>query len=113
MTENLFSYGTLRDPRVQRAHFGRLVPTAPDALPGFRVDVLTITDPAVIAVSGSDQHPILRRSGDPADVVSGVVLEVSAQELAAADAYEVADYVRVEVRLRSGRRAWVYVEPTG
>lgn len=34
---------------------------------------------------------------------------VSAAELAAADEYEVDDYTRVAVPLRSGRQAWVYV----
>jgi hypothetical protein len=31
------------------------------------------------------------------------------QELAAADEYEVDDYRRITVSLRSGDRAWVYV----
>jgi len=37
------------------------------------------------------------------------VFRISADELAAADRYEVSDYVRVLVPLRSGRQAWVYV----
>ena len=39
-----------------------------------------------------------------------MVFRISADELAAADHYEVADYVRVQVRLKSGRDAWVYVK---
>jgi Gamma-glutamyl cyclotransferase, AIG2-like len=104
----LFSYGTLRQPDVQQALFGRSVPTVEDVLPGFRVDVVVITDPAVIATSGSDRHPILRRGGE-GDAVAGARLEVSPAELAAADEYEVDDYVRVSVTLASGAEAWVYV----
>ncbi|WP_026919011.1 gamma-glutamylcyclotransferase family protein [Gordonia shandongensis] len=109
----LFSYGTLRDPAVQRGVFGRSVPTVADSLPGFRVDELTITDPAVIALSGTDTHLVLRP--DPrADPVPGVRLEVDDAGLSAADDYEVDDYRRVRVTLTSGLRAWVYLaaEPT-
>ena len=109
MTEHLFSYGTLQLAAVQEACFGRTLPMIPDALPGFRVETVTIVDPDVIETSGSDQHPILRRSTNVADVVDGSVLELTSVELRAADAYEVDDYRRIEVTLTSGRRAWVYV----
>ncbi|WP_240037176.1 gamma-glutamylcyclotransferase family protein [Leifsonia flava] len=111
--EHLFSYGTLRLASVQRGTFGAELPTRDDALPGFRLGVLKITDPHVIALSGSDEHPILERTDDPADSVAGSVLELTPEQLAAADAYEVADYVRVTVTLASGTRAWVYVAAEG
>jgi gamma-glutamylcyclotransferase (GGCT)/AIG2-like uncharacterized protein YtfP len=41
--------------------------------------------------------------------VEGTVFAISEADLAAADEYEVDDYVRVAVPLRSGRTAWVYV----
>jgi gamma-glutamylcyclotransferase (GGCT)/AIG2-like uncharacterized protein YtfP len=41
--------------------------------------------------------------------VDGTVFAISATELAAADDYEVDDYRRIEVPLRSGEHAWVYV----
>ncbi|RZJ42033.1 MAG: gamma-glutamylcyclotransferase, partial [Brevundimonas sp.] len=31
----LFSYGTLQDPNVQQANFGRLLEGSPDRLPGY------------------------------------------------------------------------------
>ena len=105
----LFSYGTLRDPTVQRANFGRVLDGREDRLPGYALSVLEITDPAVIAVSGQTHHPVLRPTGDGADVVDGMVFEVTDDELAAADAYEVDDYRRVRVRLVSTVDAWVYV----
>jgi gamma-glutamylcyclotransferase (GGCT)/AIG2-like uncharacterized protein YtfP len=38
------------------------------------------------------------------------VFEITAEELAAADRYEVADYKRVAAPLASGVTAWVYVK---
>ena len=109
MTEYLFSYGTLQLAAVQKANFGRTKPMRSDALPGFRVELITITDRDVIETSGSDQHPILRHTADAADIVDGSVLELTSDELLAADANEVDDYRRIEVALVSGCRAWVYV----
>ena len=40
------------------------------------------------------------------------MLELTAAELAATDAYEVDAYARVEVTLDSGTRAFVYVGPS-
>jgi hypothetical protein len=41
--------------------------------------------------------------------VIGVVFEATIEELACADAYEDADYRRIQVTLASGREAWLYV----
>lgn len=106
----LFSYGTLQQDTVQLASFGRLLTGRADALPGYRCDMLEITDPEVIRTSGKRFHPVVSGSGDPADEVAGTLFEITRQELAAADSYEVADYRRVMVRLRSGAEAWVYVK---
>lgn len=103
----LFSYGTLRLPEVQQALFGRLVEGTPDAIPGFRQRMIEITDPDVIAKSGTRWHPMVEPSSDPADAVEGMIFRLTTAELASADAYEV-DYARREVRLRSGTMAYVY-----
>jgi gamma-glutamylcyclotransferase (GGCT)/AIG2-like uncharacterized protein YtfP len=108
MTHLVFSYGTLRQADVQISLYGRQVPTTADALPGFRLEWITITDPDVIAASGSDRHPILV-AGEGEEPIPGAVLELSDDELAATDAYEVDDYHREAVTLASGRHAWVYV----
>ncbi|MFT4127615.1 MAG: gamma-glutamylcyclotransferase family protein [Gordonia sp. (in: high G+C Gram-positive bacteria)] len=104
----LFSYGTLRLPDVQVSLFGRVVPTIDDVLGGYRLEWLGITDAEVITTSGADRHPILR-PGTGDDFVEGAYLELSDDELAAADAYEVDDYRRVAATLVSGVDAWVYV----
>jgi gamma-glutamylcyclotransferase (GGCT)/AIG2-like uncharacterized protein YtfP len=107
----LFSYGTLRQPEVQLATFGRLLAGRETAVVGFRLEWLTITDPQVIATSGSDRHPLLVPADGPDGEASvpGTVFEISAAELAAADDYEVDDYRRVLVPLDTGEQAWVYV----
>ena len=106
----LFSYGTLQQDEVQRATFGRLLAGHADQLPGFAQAMVAIEDPQVVATSGKTHHPIVRHSGDPADRVAGTAFEVTDEELAAADRYEVAAYARVGVTLASGRAAWVYVD---
>jgi len=109
VSELLFSYGTLRQPDVQLATFGRELDGYVDAIIGYDLDYVTITDPHVIATSGSDRHPILRPTNRPDAHVDGTVFTISDVELAAADEYEVDDYRRISVPLRSGPRAWVYV----
>ena len=98
----LFSYGTLQQANVQLETFGRLLTGEPDALPGYRREMVRMT--------GADHHPIVLKSTDPADAVAGAVFEITDTELSAADEYEVDDYKRVAVRLRSGIEAWVYVK---
>lgn len=105
----LFSYGTLRQADVQRATFDRTLDSEPDILCGYSLTMLSITDPDVIATSGSDSHPIIRKTGVETDEVQGLALAVTATELAAADTYEVSDYRRTAVILKSGRAAFVYV----
>jgi hypothetical protein len=107
----LFSYGTLQQPEVQRALFGRELAGTPDRLPGYEFSMLPIADSEVAALSGSARHPIVHATGRPSDEVAGTVFEISPAELAAADAYEVDDYTRVLVELASGLRAWVYAAP--
>ena len=109
MSERLFSYGTLQQEEVQLASFGRLLKGAPDALLGWKQEMVEITDPDVPAKSGKRFHPIVMQ-GDTADRVPGMVFEITAEELAAADRYEVADYKRVAAQLSSGLTAWVYVK---
>ncbi|EJM75027.1 gamma-glutamylcyclotransferase family protein [Pseudomonas sp. KB_15] len=106
----LFSYGTLQDPAVQLSTFGRELKGRADSLPGYKQNWVEIIDPAVRAASGKTHHPIVQESGDPSDEIAGTVFEITANELAAADEYEVADYRRVGVVLKSGATAWVYVQ---
>jgi hypothetical protein len=80
-----------------------------DSLPGFSTSLLPIRDPAVVATSGKTHHAIAVPSDNPSDEVPGIVFEITPQELAAAERYEVADYKRILVTLKSGTPAWAYV----
>jgi hypothetical protein len=106
----LFSYGTLQQADVQLSSFGRLLRGADDALPGFRQSMIEITDPDVIKKSGKSFHPIVMATNDPADEIAGKRFAITQAELAAAVAYEVSDYKRILVRLKSSGEAWVYVK---
>jgi|SRR5215208_8194906 len=110
-TVRLFSYGTLRQPEVQLANYGRLLEGEPDVLSGHRLEPIEIDDPAVVSLSGKAVHTIARSTGDPADRVLGMVFLLTAEELAVTDGYETGAYSRVELALQSGRTAWLYVGP--
>lgn len=105
----LFSYGTLQQEDVQFATFGRRLEGRADALLGHATSLLKIKDAEVVKTSGKAHHLIVRPSGNPADEVPGMVFRLTAAELAAADTYEVSDYKRIAVRLKSGLEAFVYV----
>lgn len=105
----LFSYGTLQDRAVQLASFGRELAGSSDALPGYTTSLLAIRDQSVIEKSGKSHHAIAERSGNLSDQVPGMVFRITPEELLAADRYEVSDYTRVQVTLKSGLRAWAYV----
>jgi Gamma-glutamyl cyclotransferase, AIG2-like len=109
-TEFLFSYGTLQLEAVQMATFGRQLTGTRDVLPGFEAALLEIDDQATISLSGKTHHAIAKFTGHPSDSVSGTVFAVTPEEIQSADKYEVAAYKRVAVLLRSGVRAWAYVD---
>lgn len=97
MDHRLFAYGTLLDPHVQRAVFGRTIEGAPDRLHGFRKTLLQ---------DCGDSFPNL--VADPQGHVDGRLLEISSEDLRRADLYEGDLYVRHKVTLASGNSAWVY-----
>lgn len=94
---------------MQLAKFGRRLSGKADAVVGYATTPIRIADAEVVALSGTDMHLMMHATGTPEDEVQGVVLELTRDELAAADAYETDDYARVSVALRSGRRAWAYI----
>ena len=107
----LFSYGTLQMREVQLANYGRPLEGSPDALIGYRLEVLPDRDPDAVRISGTKTHMVVRKTGNPVDRVPGTVFLLTADELESTDRYEGSDYSRAELMLESGRRALVYVEP--
>lgn len=108
-TERLFSYGTLQTESVQLSTFGRKLDGSPDALVGYRLQMIQITDQDFVKTSGAEYHRNLEFTGNTSDFVEGTVLSVTQQELEQADAYEPDGYKRVRIQLRSGIEAWVYL----
>lgn len=107
--EWVFSYGTLQQPSVQQATYGRLLEGESDALQGYRLEYLQISNPEVVALSGAAEHPVARSTGRPEDRVAGVRFALTEAELEATDGYESADYRRHQVVLASGVAAWIYL----
>ena len=108
-TEYLFSYGTLQSETVQQETFGRTLEGRSDVLVGYRLVMIEIADEDFVAASGTAHHRNLRFTGLSSDFVKGTVLSMTDQELGLADSYEPTGYERVQVQLRSGTTAWVYV----
>lgn len=69
----LFSYGTLQQPNVQLATFGRELPGTSDSLDGYEQSLVAIDDPEVVRTSGKTHHPIVKYTGTAAARVSGTV----------------------------------------
>ena len=107
--EYLFSYGTLQSEAVQLATFGRKLEGRSDALIGYRLVMIEISDQEFVAASGTAHHRNLLFTGLPSDVVEGTALSLTSKDLELADSYEPSGYNRVRVQLKSGATAWVYV----
>ena len=109
MNENLFSYGTLQKERVQLQLFGRLLIGTKDILKGYKLSSIEIKDESFLA-KGEEKYQLTAiPSKDDADIIEGIVLEISEEELLLADKYEPDNYKRLKVALQSGRTAWIYV----
>ena len=111
--EKLFSYGTLQLENVQLSTFGRKLEGSRDVLLGYELAEIQIRDPEVVGKSGIEIHPIVKYTGRGSDRVEGIIFQITEEELAHADEYEVAAYSRVKARFESGATAWVYVDASG
>ena len=97
--ELLFTYGSLQWETIQQQLFGRKLSGSPDRLIGFRQKRQKL----------EGRYPIVYATGNPQELLDGIVYEITKNDLEKADAYEGDGYQRVKTRLESGRSAWVYV----
>ena len=97
MPEQLFVYGTLMDPTVQLAVFGRAIRGRPDTLADFEKSSIRL---------GGRVYPIIKPESGSS--VKGLVISVTPAELAHIDQYEGEAYRRKKVNLISGKKVWVY-----
>lgn len=95
----LFSYGTLREKRIQKELLFRELEGWPDRLQGFKLS----------KKKAYGQYPVISRTTDLSSSVSGMVFKIAYDELYQIDAYEGEEYVRIIAKLQSGKEAWVYV----
>lgn len=100
MTENLFVYGLLKKPEIQKKIIGKIVEGSEDSIKGYKISQINIEN---------EIFPILIKSNNPRDFVVGLVLEVSDDELKKIDKFEGDDYKRKKIILNSGKESWVYV----
>ena len=99
--ENLFVYGTLKKPEIQKKVFERIAEFSEDSNKGYKISQINIE---------GEIFPILINSKNPRDFVVGSVIKVSEEELKKIDKYETDAYKRIQVVLSSGKEAWVYVK---
>ncbi len=102
----LFSYGTLQKSETQLKLLGRLLKGSNDTLKGYKTANIVIEDKLFLTIEGSQQLSAVVSSGDKID---GMVFEVSSEEIDMVDQYEPSNYERINVTLRSGKQAWLYL----
>ncbi|WP_273569059.1 gamma-glutamylcyclotransferase family protein [Maribacter halichondriae] len=101
-TQYLFTYGTLQDESVQKAHLGRTLDGTKDTLACHKISELKI----------ANAYPIIIPTEKEEDTITGICYVLTPDELLAIDFYEGQEYTRKQVRLASGKKAWVYLGKT-
>ncbi|WP_269223246.1 gamma-glutamylcyclotransferase family protein [Flavobacterium sp. IMCC34518] len=101
--QKLFTYGTLQDTDVQENLFGRILQGTPETLIGYELSEIQIEEEF-----GLVHYPIIMETEDSNDTISGILYEVTMNDLHQADLYEGKHYKRIEVQLQSNQKAWAY-----
>ena len=97
----LFTYGTLQNSKMQLALFKRLLKGQPDQLKGFKQESIIL---------GNNRYPILIKSNDPKNTITGICYALNEKEIKICDEYEGSSYQKIKVTLESKKEAWVYIE---
>lgn len=103
--EQIFSYGTLQSKEIQMQVFNKLLTGTPDQLTGYKLKDLQIEEEF-----GIEDYFVATPSENPSDAVDGIVYSISSADLAKADQFESNAYKRVQITLKSGVVAWIYIE---
>ncbi len=106
-TIELFSYGTLQHNDIQDTLFKRQLHGTSEALPGYKLGTISVPE---------DHHKaqlyfIAIYTGQSQDSIDGICYTINQDELPVVDEYEGTSYERVEVALKSGKKALVYRKP--
>jgi hypothetical protein len=89
--------------------FGRKIVGEPDSLQGYKLASIDISDPVFLAKGEAKSQLTVVQTNDIADSINGTALAFTNEELLTADQYEPVGYVRVSVKLVSGKPAWLYI----
>ncbi|MFH7017655.1 gamma-glutamylcyclotransferase family protein [Flavobacterium sp. FlaQc-47] len=103
--EKLFSYGTIRSKEIQRQIFNKILIGTPDQLLGHKLKSLQIEEEF-----GMADYVVAVPTAESSDPIHGMAFDISTSDLAKVDIFESNAYKRVEVTLKSGTVAWVYIE---
>lgn len=103
--EQLFSYGTLQSKEIQMQVFNKILTGTPDQLTGYKLKDLKIEEEF-----GMTDYFVAMPSENIADSIKGIVYTISGKDLAKADLFESNAYKRVQIKLKSGVTAWIYIE---
>ena len=95
--EELFIYGTLRQPSVIQKIIGRVIYGIPATLRGYRKKTVQHYDGNCFVIIS-----------DTKSSVKGKILFVTKRELQLFDDHEYRIYLRKRVRLTNGQQAWTY-----
>ncbi|MEN1784193.1 MAG: gamma-glutamylcyclotransferase family protein [Bacteroidota bacterium] len=102
-TQYLFSYGSLQKEDVQQQLLNRKLRGKKAVLYGYKR-----FENVVYGV-----YPVIQPTIDLQSKVKGRLFKVSFLDLYIIDEYETKAYKRIQVLLKSGIRAWAYVENLG
>ncbi|WP_035647653.1 gamma-glutamylcyclotransferase family protein [Flavobacterium sp. ASV13] len=103
--EQLFSYGTLRSKQIQMQVFNKVLSGTADQLLGYKLKSLQIEEEF-----GMADYVVAVASENPSEIIHGIVFNVTLADLAKVDLFESNAYKRVQVTLKSGTVAWIYME---
>jgi len=103
--EHLFSYGTLRSKQIQMQLFNKVLTGTKDQLLGHKLKSLQIEEEF-----GMADYVVAVPTSEDSDPIHGIVFNILATDLAKVDIFESNAYKRVQVTLKSGTVAWVYIE---
>ena len=104
----LFSYGTLQKEKTQLELFGRVLQGSKDTLKGYKPESIEIKDEKFLSKGEQQQQLTAVLTNNNADSMEGTVFEISKEELLLTDKYEPDNYKRINVKLESGKEAWIY-----
>jgi hypothetical protein len=106
----IFSHGSLQQSDTQVSLFGRVLSGDSDELVDFIPTQIVVPPAHKAAAAGVTHYANVEYVEGSGSRVAGMVFDITDAELVLTDAYErEAEYVRISVRLNSGRSAWVYV----